>query len=117
LFLAALDQSIIATAVPTIASELKSSRGYVWIGSAYLLATAAGGPIWSNLSDIFGRKPILLAAVFMFFASSIICALATSMPMLIVGRGFQGIAGGGLIQLVNITISDLFSLRSVLSGK
>lgn len=111
LFIAALDQTIISTAVPTIASQLHSSSGYVWIMSAYLLANAAAGPIWAKLSDIWGRKPILLLAVALFFGSSIICAEASSMKMLIVGRTLQGTAGGGLIQLVTITVSDLFSMR------
>lgn len=111
LFIAALDQSIVATAIPTISAELHSASGYIWIGGAYFLANAAAAPIWSKLSDIWGRKPILLAAVATFFGSSIICARASSMKMLIVGRSLQGTAGGGLIQLVNIVISDLFSMR------
>lgn len=75
---------------------------------------AAGGPIWSNLSDIFGRKVVLLAAVSMFFGSSIICAVAGNIGGLIFGRVMQGLAGGGLFLLVNILISDLFSVRLVL---
>jgi len=111
LFIAALDQSIVATAIPTISAQLHSASGYTWIAGAYFLANAAAAPIWSKLSDIWGRKPILLAAVATFFGSSIICARASSMKMLIVGRSLQGAAGGGLIQLVNIVISDLFSMR------
>jgi MFS family permease len=110
--MAALDQTITATAIPTISAELKSASGYTWVGGAYLLANAAASPIWAKLSDIWGRKPILLVAVAWFFASSIICATAVSMAMLIAGRVLQGIAGGALIQLTNITISDLFSMRS-----
>lgn len=67
--------------------------------------------IWAKLSDIWGRKPLLLAAVAWFFVSSIVCATAPSMQVLIVGRALQGVAGGGLIQLTTITISDLFSMR------
>jgi MFS family permease len=111
LFIVALDQTIVATAVPTIAAELNSAKGYTWIGGAYLIANAASGPIWAKLSDIWGRKPLLLLAVAWFFASSIICAEASSMKMLIAARVLQGTAGGGLIQLVTITISDLFSLK------
>lgn len=111
LFVAALDQTIIATAVPTIASSLSSSSGYVWVMSAYLLANAASGPIWSALSDIWGRKPVLLTALALFFASSILCALASSMRILIVARVLQGTGGGGLMLLVNICISDMFSMR------
>jgi MFS family permease len=111
MFTMALDQTILATAVPTITSELHSANGYVWIGGAYLLANSAGGPIWAKISDIWGRKPILLTAVAMFFVSSIICAKAVDMKMLIIGRSLQGAAGGGMVQLVMITISDIFSIR------
>ncbi|KAL4811915.1 major facilitator superfamily domain-containing protein [Aspergillus spinulosporus] len=111
LFISALDQTIVATATPTISADLHSGGGYVWIGGAYLLANAASGNIWANLSDIWGRKPILLLAVALFFISSIVCATAVDMAMLIVGRSLQGVAGGGLIQLILITISDLFSVR------
>ncbi|KAI9373198.1 major facilitator superfamily domain-containing protein [Aspergillus egyptiacus] len=111
LFISALDQTIVATASPTIAADLHSGGGYVWIGGAYLLGNAASGNIWANLSDIWGRKPILLSAVALFFISSIVCAKAVDMTMLIVGRSIQGVAGGGLIQLILITISDLFSVR------
>lgn len=111
MFTTALDQTIVATAVPTITSELHSASGYVWIGGVYMLANAAGGPIWAKISDIWGRKPILLTAVVMFFCSSIICAEARSMKMLIIGRSLQGTAGGGMVQLVMITISDIFSIR------
>ncbi|KAJ5267191.1 Efflux pump dotC [Penicillium angulare] len=111
MFVAALDQSIMATAIPTIAAKLHSAAGYTWIGGAYLLANAAGACIWAKLSDIWGRKLILLIAVAWFFISSIICAVAVNMEMLIAGRALQGVAGGGLLQLVTIIISDLFSVR------
>lgn len=111
MFVAALDQTIMATAIPTITAKLHSAAGYTWIGGAYLLANAAGTCIWAKLSDIWGRKMILLIAVAWFFVSSIICSVSVSMPMLIAGRALQGLAGGGLIQLVTIVISDLFSVR------
>ncbi|KAL4778355.1 major facilitator superfamily domain-containing protein [Aspergillus varians] len=110
-FISALDQTIVATATPTISAELDSGAEYVWIGGAYLIANAASSNIRANISDIWGRKPILLSAVAFFFRASIVCAKATNMPMLIAGRGSQGIAGGGLFQLTTITISDLFSVR------
>jgi MFS family permease len=111
MFVAALDQTIVSTAIPTIAAHFHSAAGYTWIGGAYLLANAAGACIWAKLSDIWGRKPILLLAVGWFFISSIICATAINMEMLIAGRALQGVAGGGLLQLVTIIISDLFSVR------
>ncbi|KAJ5508684.1 Major facilitator superfamily domain general substrate transporter [Penicillium freii] len=111
MFIAALDQSIVATAIPTIAAQLHSASGYTWIGGAYLLANAASACIWAKLSDIWGRKPLLLLAVGLFFLTSIVCATAVDMNILIVGRSLQGVAGGGLLQIVTITISDLFSVR------
>ncbi|RAL12092.1 MFS drug transporter, partial [Aspergillus homomorphus CBS 101889] len=111
LFISALDQTIVATSIPTICAALHSASGYTWIGGAYLLANAATGPIWTRCSDIWGRKPALLSAVAIFGIASIIAALSTSMRMLIAARALQGTAGGGLIQMVYITISDLFSMR------
>ncbi|THC97056.1 hypothetical protein EYZ11_003499 [Aspergillus tanneri] len=110
-FIAALDQTIVSTALPTISSRLHSASGYTWVGGAYLLANAAAAPIWAKLSDIWGRKPILLIVVLWFLCSSIICAAAVNMKMLIAGRALQGIAGGGLLQLAMIVVSDLFSVR------
>ncbi|KAJ4370460.1 hypothetical protein N0V83_004978 [Neocucurbitaria cava] len=111
LFVAALDATIVATAAPTISRDLNSAAGYTWIGGAFLLANAASGPIWAKFSDIWGRKLIVLTALAMFFASSAVCATAKTMEALIIGRAFQGAAGGGLILLVHVCISDLFSLR------
>ena len=111
LSVAALDQTIVSIAIPTICAELHSATGYVWIGGAYLLASAATGPIWAKFSDIWGRKPVLLVAVGLFAAASILVALSTNMSMLIAGRSLQGTASGGLIQVVIITVSDLFSVR------
>ncbi|KAF4971795.1 hypothetical protein FSARC_1488 [Fusarium sarcochroum] len=112
LFLAALDTTIITTAVPTIAEEFNSSQGYVWIGSAYLLGNASFVPTWGKISDIFGRKPVILAAAVIFWIGSLLCAVSNGMAMLIASRAIQGIGGGGLIVLPNIAISDLFSMRN-----
>ena len=107
----ALDQTIIAISIPTVCADLHSAAGYTWIGGAYLLASAATGPIWAKYSDIWGRKPVLLVAVSLFAAASMVAALSINMPMLIAGRALQGVASGGIVQLVIITISDLFSVR------
>ncbi|EHK40291.1 hypothetical protein TRIATDRAFT_302688 [Trichoderma atroviride IMI 206040] len=111
LFLAALDITIITTAIPTISNHFNSSAGYVWIGSAYMLGNATFVPTWGKISDIFGRKPTLIAAVSIFWIGSLVCALSTSMGMLIAGRAIQGVGGGGAIVLPNICVSDLFSMR------
>ncbi|PSK37992.1 hypothetical protein B9Z65_1183 [Elsinoe australis] len=118
LFVSALDATIVATAAPTMSHDLNSAAGYTWIGGAFLLGNAASGPIWAKYSDIFGRKLIVLLALAVFFASSTLCATAKTMEVLIIGRAFQGAAGGGLILLVHVCISDMFSLRqrSLLMG-
>lgn len=111
MFIAALDQTVVATAIPTITHELHSAAGYTWIGGAYLLASASCGTIWVKASDIWGRKPFILVAVFVFAVASLIAALSVNMPMLIAARALQGIGSGGLMQLVAVVISDMFSLR------
>jgi fucose permease len=110
-FLAALDVTIITTALPTISEYFRSAAGYTWIGSAYLLGNASSVPLWGKISDIFGRKPILIVANVLFLIGSLIAALSNSIGMLIAARAIQGVGGGGLVTLVNICISDLFSLR------
>ncbi|OQV05944.1 hypothetical protein CLAIMM_10596 [Cladophialophora immunda] len=109
--LAALDITIITTPLPSISSHFHSSTGYVWIGSAFLLGSGASGPTWGKLSDIFGRRPLLLSAAAVFLLGSALCGASQSMAMLIAGRAIQGIGAGGLLTLVNIVIGDLFSQR------
>jgi hypothetical protein len=112
IFLAALDTVLITTALPTISKDFHiSDAGYVWVGSAYLLTNAASVPFWGKISDVFGRKPILLLANVIFLAGSLISALSVSLRMLIAGRAVQGLGGGGIVILVNICVGDLFSLR------
>jgi EmrB/QacA subfamily drug resistance transporter len=110
-FLHALDTTIITTALPTITEAFNSDVGYTWVGSAYLLGVAATTIIWGKLSDIFGRKPVILAANLTFFTGSLIAALSVNIAMLIVARAIQGIGGAGLNVLANICIGDLFSPR------
>ncbi|KAF2163506.1 hypothetical protein M409DRAFT_68436 [Zasmidium cellare ATCC 36951] len=110
-FIGALDETILATSIPTIASQLHSATGYAWIASAYFLANAASGPIWAKFSDIWGRKLALLSAVAIFFATSIMAALSNTSRVLIAARALQGTGAGGLNQIALIVISDLFSMR------
>ncbi|TIA61384.1 MFS general substrate transporter [Aureobasidium pullulans] len=111
-FLAAIDITIVATALPTIASSLHAtSAQYTWVGSAYNLASTASTPLWAKLSDVVGRKTALLAANTLFLAGSLLAALANSILILIGGRCLQGIGGGGLMILNTIIISDIFPLE------
>lgn len=112
LFLAALDVTIITTALPTIAQHFKASTAdYTWVGSSYLLANAASVPLWGKLSDIWGRKPMIIMANVIFMAGSLIAGICNTIGLLIGGRVIQGIGGGGLVILVNICVADLFSMR------
>jgi len=110
-FLAALDQTIVATALPTIVADLGGGNNYSWVGSAYMLASASLGPLYGKLSNIVGRKPILYGSIIIFLIGSALCGAAQNMTWLIVCRAVQGIGGGGIIQLVQITISDIVSLQ------
>lgn len=108
--LSALDLTIVTPAIPAIVGSLKSAAGYTWVGSAYTLAYAAITPVWGSVSDIWGRKPIMLIAVAIFLVGSLVCALAPKMDVLIVGRAIQGVGGSGMGIMVNIVVSDMFSL-------
>ncbi|KAG1877930.1 MFS general substrate transporter [Suillus subalutaceus] len=110
-FLAALDQTIVATALPTIVADLGGGQNYSWVGSAYMLASASLGPLYGKLSNIVGRKPILYGSIVIFLIGSALCGAAKTMTWLIVCRAVQGIGGGGIMQLVQITISDIVSLQ------
>jgi MFS family permease len=111
LFLGALDITIISTALPSIAAHLHvTSREYAWIGSGYTLATTASTPVWVKLSDIFGRKPTIMAAVTIFMVGSLVSALASSSVSLLAGRVLQGLGGGGSIVLVTVIVGDIFAL-------
>lgn len=112
LFLSALDVTIVATALPTISRQVNASAAeYAWIGSAYTLATTASVPIWAELSNIFGRKPIIMIANATFLGGSLICGLAKAVEVLIGGRIVQGLGSGGCQILVTVIIGDLFELK------
>jgi len=110
IFLVALDQTIVATALPTIIAQLGGAKYYSWVGSAYMLVCAALSPLYGKLSDILGRKPVLYGCILMFLIGSALCGAAQSMTWLIISRAVQGI-GGGIFQLVQITISDIVPLQ------
>lgn len=112
LLLSALDITIIATALPTIASTLQATASeYAWVGSAYTLSSTASTPVWAKMSDIFGRKPTIMTAAATFMAGSLIAALAGNIQVLIAGRTVQGLGGGGSSVLVTIVIGDIFKLE------
>lgn len=109
--LSALDMTIVTTAVPAIVASLESTAGYIWVGSAFILGFTAVTPIWGSISDLWGRRPIILIALTIFLVGSLLCALAPHMNALIAGRAVQGIGASGMGVMVNTIICDMFSLR------
>jgi EmrB/QacA subfamily drug resistance transporter len=109
--LVALDQTIVSTAVPSIVHDLGGFREFPWLFSVYLLAQAATVPVNGKLADLFGRKPVMYYGIAVFLAGSVLCAVAWSMPVLILARGLQGL-GAGAVQPIGMTlIGDIYTLR------
>jgi hypothetical protein len=111
-FLCSLDQTIVATAIPRIASEFNGLNDVAWIGSAYLLTTAAVTPLYGRLTAIFGLKPVFLFALTMFLAGSLGCALSSSMMMLIIFRAVSGIGGESMYALALVIITGKFKYNN-----
>jgi EmrB/QacA subfamily drug resistance transporter len=111
MFLSALDQTIVATALATIGRAYADVQNLAWIVTAYLLAATAVTPVYGKLADIHGRRPVLLAGIAIFVAGSLACALAPTMPALIAARALQGLGGGGLIALSQTIVGDAVSPR------
>jgi EmrB/QacA subfamily drug resistance transporter len=111
MFLAALDQTIIATALPTIGRDLGDLEHLPWIVTVYLLTSTAVTPLYGKFSDSYGRRGTMLIGIVIFIIGSIACALAPTMIVLILARGLQGIGGGGLIALAQTIIADIVSPR------
>ena len=111
MFLAALDQTIVATALPTIGRQFGDAANLSWIITAYLLASTAVAPVFGTLSDIYGRRMMIIVAMSLFMTGSLLCAVAPSMPVLIAARLLQGLGGGGILPIVQTVISDVVSPR------
>jgi EmrB/QacA subfamily drug resistance transporter len=120
MFLAALDQSIVATALPQITSELGGLEHLSWVVTAYLLTSTAATPLWGKISDLRGRRPIFQAAIIVFLVGSAICGMAgvlatwlglSGIDVMIAGRAVQGLGGGGLMSLALAVIGDVIPPR------
>ncbi len=111
LLLAALDQTIVVTALPAMADDLKGLQHLSWIVTAYLLSSTASTPIYGKLSDLYGRRRLIIIGIGVFVAASAFCALAQSMGQLIAARTLQGIGGGALISMSQAIIADVISPR------
>jgi EmrB/QacA subfamily drug resistance transporter len=106
-FMGSLDQSILATALPTIGRDLGDVAGLSWLITAYLLASTAMMPLYGKLADIHGRRFTLRFAIAAHMAGSLVCAFAPSMIVLILGRALQGIGGGGLASIGSVVLGDV----------
>ncbi|MFF0275165.1 DHA2 family efflux MFS transporter permease subunit [Streptomyces sp. NPDC004330] len=111
MLLAALDQTIVSTALPTIVSELGGMEHLSWVVTAYMLASTAATPLWGKLGDQYGRKKLFQAAIVLFLIGSALCGIAQNMPQLIAFRAIQGLGGGGLMVLSMAIVGDLVSPR------
>jgi EmrB/QacA subfamily drug resistance transporter len=111
MLLAALDQTIVSTALPTIVSELGGMDHLSWVVTAYLLASTAGTPLWGKLGDQYGRKKLYQGAIVIFLAGSALCGIAQNMPQLIAFRALQGLGGGGLMVLSMAIVGDIVPPR------
>ena len=111
LALAALDQNIVGTALPRIASDLGGLSHLSWVVTAFLLTSTTTTPLYGKLSDMYGRKPLFVASILIFLVGSCLCGLSRSMAQLILFRGVQGLGAGGLMVLAQTTIADLVAPR------
>ena len=111
LFMAAVESTVVATAMPTIVSELGGLALYSWVFTAYMLTSTTTVPIYGKLSDIFGRRPVFMVAMALFLTGSVLCGQSQNMGQLIAFRALQGLGAGGLMPLAFIIIGDIFSFE------
>ena len=111
MFLAALDQTIVSTALPTIVGDFHRSNLLSWVITAYLLASTASTPLWGKAGDLYGRKRVFQLAIVVFLLASVLCGASQNMFELIAFRGLQGIGGGGLLSLAFAIIGDVIPPR------
>jgi EmrB/QacA subfamily drug resistance transporter len=111
MLLAALDQTIVSTALPTIVGDLGGMEHLSWVVTAYLLASTAATPLWGKLGDMYGRKKLFQGSIVIFLAGSVLCGMARNMGELIAFRAVQGLGGGGLMVLSMAIVGDLVPPR------
>ena len=111
MFLTALDQTIVATALPTIGRQFHNVADLSWVITAYLLSSTSVAPVFGSLSDIYGRRTMMMAALGLFLVGSVACALAPSILVLVVARFLQGLGGGGILPLVQTVLADIITPR------
>jgi EmrB/QacA subfamily drug resistance transporter len=109
IFLAALDQTVVGTALPRIITDLRGNEFYTWAFTAYLLTSTISGPVYGKLSDLFGRRPVFLFGVSLFLVGSALCGLSQEMWQFIAFRGVQGLGAGAMFPIALAVIGDLFA--------
>src|SRR5512134_498432 len=108
-FLAALDQTVVGTALPRIITDLGGNGLYTWAFTAYLLTATISGPLFGKVSDLFGRRPVFLFGIGVFMLGSLLCGLTTEMWQFVLARGAQGLGAGALFPIAMAVIADLFA--------
>ena len=111
LFLASMESTVVATAMPTIVGQLGGLEHYSWVFSAFMLASTTTVPLYGKLSDLYGRRKLYVFAMGLFLVGSVLCGLANSMTTLIFARAMQGIGAGGIMPLAFILIGEMFTLE------
>lgn len=111
MFLASMESTVVATAMPTIVGQLGGLEHYAWVFSAYMLASTTTVPLYGKLSDLYGRRKLYVVAMALFLTGSILCGQANTMTQLILARGLQGLGAGGIMPLAFILIGEMFSLE------
>ena len=111
LFLSSTEQSVVATALPTIAGELGAANRIAWVVSAYLLTSTISTPLYGKMSDLFGRRIVYQTSILVFIVGSALCALSQSINQLVAARAVQGLGGGGLMSLAFVIVGDVVSPR------
>jgi EmrB/QacA subfamily drug resistance transporter len=111
LFLASMESTVVATAMPTIVGQLGGLEHYSWVFSAFMLASTTTVPLFGKLSDIYGRRKVYVAAMALFLIGSVLCGQAGTLTQLILARAVQGIGAGGIMPLAFILIGEMFSLE------
>jgi len=109
--LAAVDSTVVTTAVPSVVRDLGGFSLFPWLFSIYLLTQAVTVPIYGRMADIFGRRPVLYTGIGLFLAGSVLCGVAWNMPSLIVFRGLQGLGAGAIAPLVQTVVGDLYTVK------
>jgi EmrB/QacA subfamily drug resistance transporter len=111
LFLASMESTVVATAMPTIVGQLGGLENYSWVFSAFMLVSTTTVPLYGKLSDVYGRRKLYVLAMALFLLGSVLCGLATTLTQLILARALQGIGAGGIMPLAFILIGEMFSLE------